>query len=173
MFQSHKGATSLFFCLATRLRGELWGDDHWPLLRAEFAKGMAHLRRTSTDNLHQLPRGASLPTPTIQECVSLYPTGDFNGFTSGLAKLTEREMLIQDKIASWRGLEAYLTTDEMSRVSTSGHQQAPAEPVQVPQQAAVGQLHLRGSKNTRGKNHRWGEISQKMKQSNVLVLEDR
>ena len=25
-------------------------------------------------------------------------------------------MLIQDKIASWRGLEAYLTTDEMSRV---------------------------------------------------------
>ena len=57
-----------------------------------------------------------LPTPSIQECASLYPTGDFNGFTSGLAKLTEREMLVQDTIASWRGLDSYLNDKEMQYV---------------------------------------------------------
>lgn len=63
----------------------------------------------------------------IQECASLYSTGDFNGFTSGLAKLTEREMLVQDKIASWRGLEAYLTKDEMQQIRSRGSGDPPLQ----------------------------------------------
>ena len=78
---------------------------------SQYLKETAMLDKISRFKASKVPQRfmcASLETPTLMECLQLFTTCDFNGFTAGLSKLTEHEMPFQDKVASWRGLEAII-----------------------------------------------------------------